>query len=150
MQEEVRLQPARPPCRAPRRRAGRCGGPSQVERVARERGVPASEVERLVAGATVGRDLGVLGAPWVNVLELDLALDRELPWGPCGPRRPEPDGGDRRRPPPRGSSASPAPEGASRTMRSSGSPRSVRHRPTSRCSRAPVPRAHRVGGSRPA
>ena len=50
----------------------------QVDRVARERGVPASDVERLVAQATVGRDLGFIGAPYVNVLELNLSLDREL------------------------------------------------------------------------
>jgi potassium-transporting ATPase KdpC subunit len=51
----------------------------QVDRVARQRGVPVSDVERLVAQATVGRDLGFIGAPYVNVLELNLALDRELP-----------------------------------------------------------------------
>jgi potassium-transporting ATPase KdpC subunit len=51
----------------------------QVDRVALERGVPVSDVERLVAHATVGRDLGVVGAPYVNVLDLNLALDRELP-----------------------------------------------------------------------
>jgi potassium-transporting ATPase KdpC subunit len=51
----------------------------QVDRVARERGVPASDVERLVALATVGRDLGFIGAPYVNVLVLNLALDRSLP-----------------------------------------------------------------------
>ena len=44
-----------------------------------ERGVAPSEVEALVAAATVGRDLGFIGAPYVNVLELNLALDRELP-----------------------------------------------------------------------
>jgi len=32
----------------------------------------------LVAEATHGRDPGFIGAPWVNVLELNLALDREL------------------------------------------------------------------------
>ena len=48
----------------------------QVDRVALERGVPVSDVERLVAQATVGRDLGFIGAPYVNVLELNLALDR--------------------------------------------------------------------------
>jgi K+-transporting ATPase ATPase C chain len=51
----------------------------QVDRVARERRVPVSDVERLVAQATVGRDLGFIGAPYVNVLELNRALDRELP-----------------------------------------------------------------------
>jgi K+-transporting ATPase ATPase C chain len=47
----------------------------QVDRVARERGVPPSEVRRLVDEATVGRDLGFIGAPYVNVLELNLGLD---------------------------------------------------------------------------
>ena len=48
----------------------------QVDRVALERGVPVSDVARLVAQATVGRDLGFIGAPYVNVLKLNLALDR--------------------------------------------------------------------------
>jgi K+-transporting ATPase ATPase C chain len=48
----------------------------QVDRVSRERGVPASEVSRLVREATVGRDLGFIGAPYVNVLELNRSLDR--------------------------------------------------------------------------
>ena len=51
----------------------------QVDRVARERGVPVAEVGRLVDAATVGPDLGFIGAPYVNVLELNLALDRQLP-----------------------------------------------------------------------
>jgi K+-transporting ATPase ATPase C chain len=51
----------------------------QVDRVARTRGVPASDVQRLIARATVGRDLGFIGAAYVNVLQLNLALDRELP-----------------------------------------------------------------------
>ncbi|WP_369136995.1 potassium-transporting ATPase subunit KdpC [Modestobacter versicolor] len=50
----------------------------QVDRVAADRGVPAADVEVLVAEATHGRDLGFIGAPWVDVLELNLALDREL------------------------------------------------------------------------
>lgn len=50
----------------------------QVARVARERGVPETEVQQLVAAATTGRDLGFIGAPYVDVLELNLALDREL------------------------------------------------------------------------
>ena len=47
----------------------------QITRVARVRGLPVSEVERLVATHTEGRQFGVLGAPRVNVLELNLALD---------------------------------------------------------------------------
>ena len=51
----------------------------QIERVAQERGASPEEVAALVDEATVGRDLGFIGAPYVNVLELNLALDRELP-----------------------------------------------------------------------
>jgi K+-transporting ATPase ATPase C chain len=53
----------------------------QVARVAADRGVPEAEVPRLVADATSGRDLGFIGEPTVNVLQLNLSLDREL-----GPR----------------------------------------------------------------
>ena len=51
----------------------------QVDRVAGERGVAPDEVAALVAQATVGRDLGFIGAPYVNVLPLNLTLDREPP-----------------------------------------------------------------------
>ena len=47
----------------------------QVARVARERNLPASDVEALVREHTEGRTFGVLGEPRVNVLELNLALD---------------------------------------------------------------------------
>ena len=47
----------------------------QVARVARARGLPVSEVERPVAEHTTAPQFGLLGAPRVNVLELNLALD---------------------------------------------------------------------------
>ena len=47
----------------------------QVARVARARGLPAGEVEALVAAHTEAPTLGVLGQPRVNVLRLNLALD---------------------------------------------------------------------------
>lgn len=48
----------------------------QVPRVARVRGLPVSEVQALVKRYTQGRELGIFGEPRVNVLELNLALDR--------------------------------------------------------------------------
>lgn len=48
----------------------------QIERVARVRGMPQATVATLVAQATEGRQFGVLGEPRVNVLNLNLALDR--------------------------------------------------------------------------
>ncbi len=46
----------------------------QVPRVARERGLDEETVRRLVAEATSGRQLGFLGEPTVNVLELNASL----------------------------------------------------------------------------
>jgi len=48
----------------------------QAARVARARNISESEVERLIAENTEGRTLGMLGEPRVNVLKLNLALDR--------------------------------------------------------------------------
>lgn len=48
----------------------------QIPRVAREHGLETSVVERLVTKYTDGRQLIVLGDPGVNVLELNLALDK--------------------------------------------------------------------------
>ena len=47
----------------------------QAPRVARLRGLPAMEVQQLIGQYTQGRQLGFLGEPRVNVLELNLALD---------------------------------------------------------------------------
>ncbi len=51
----------------------------QAPRVARARGLTVEEVRRMVSEHTLGRQLGVLGEPRVNVLTLNLALDRAAP-----------------------------------------------------------------------
>lgn len=48
----------------------------QIERVARARSLRPEQLRKLVAAHTQGRDFGLFGDPRVNVLELNLALDR--------------------------------------------------------------------------
>jgi K+-transporting ATPase ATPase C chain len=47
----------------------------QISRVAHSRGMKEEDVRKLVQRHTQGRDLGFLGEPRVNVLELNLELD---------------------------------------------------------------------------
>lgn len=51
----------------------------QIPRVARERGMSEADVTKLVQEHTENRQLGVLGEPCVNVLELNLALNATHP-----------------------------------------------------------------------
>jgi K+-transporting ATPase ATPase C chain len=51
----------------------------QAHRVAAVRDLPLARVEELIAANTDGRSLGLLGEPGVNVLELNIALDKEAP-----------------------------------------------------------------------
>lgn len=48
----------------------------QASRVAKERGLSANSVQALIDDNTEGRQLGVLGEPRVNVLKLNIALDK--------------------------------------------------------------------------
>jgi potassium-transporting ATPase KdpC subunit len=50
---------------------------AQSARVATARGLSQDQVHQLIASHTKGRELGFLGEPRVNVLELNLALDHK-------------------------------------------------------------------------
>jgi potassium-transporting ATPase KdpC subunit len=51
----------------------------QANRIAAVRHAPLDRVRQLIDDNTDQRALGVLGEPGVNVLELNLALDKEFP-----------------------------------------------------------------------
>jgi K+-transporting ATPase ATPase C chain len=52
---------------------------AQVERVAKARGASVDQLRTIITAHTEGRDLGFLGEPRVNVLLLNLDLDRLFP-----------------------------------------------------------------------
>ena len=52
---------------------------AQAARIAKARGIPVDQVRNLIVRHTQGRDLGFLGDPRVNVLEINRALDQAAP-----------------------------------------------------------------------
>ena len=58
---------------------------AQAARVAQARGMIKDDVLELIDAHTAGRTFGFLGEPRVNVLELNLALDRSATSAQAGP-----------------------------------------------------------------
>jgi K+-transporting ATPase ATPase C chain len=52
---------------------------AQASRVAKARKISQEQIGQLIAAQTLGRQFGILGEARVNVLELNLALDRQSP-----------------------------------------------------------------------
>jgi K+-transporting ATPase ATPase C chain len=52
---------------------------TQLSRVAQARGVSPDQIRTLIASNTAGADFGILGEPGVNVLTLNVALDKHFP-----------------------------------------------------------------------
>jgi potassium-transporting ATPase KdpC subunit len=53
----------------------------QAARIAQTRSIPVAEVQALIKSNTMGRDIGILGEPAVNVTTLNIALDQQYPSG---------------------------------------------------------------------
>lgn len=51
----------------------------QAHRIAAVRGLPLARIDELISAHTHGRFLGVFGEPGVDVLQLNIALDKEAP-----------------------------------------------------------------------
>lgn len=59
----------------------------QAQRVATARGVSLADIQAVIAANTKGRDLGFLGEPRVNVLMINLALDKQYPMPAAAPAK---------------------------------------------------------------
>jgi K+-transporting ATPase ATPase C chain len=60
----------------------------QEPRVARARGISATQVNSVVRAVATGRDLGYMGEPKVNVVQLNIALDARYPYRTASRMRP--------------------------------------------------------------
>ena len=69
--------PSRPPASTPT--SPKPTPQIQAHRIAAVRDLPLAKVEELISQNTDNRSLGVLGEPGVNVLELNIALEKEAP-----------------------------------------------------------------------